>query len=107
MKVEIGPYGKSRKVEIQIDKWDTWNMDHTLALIIHPMLIQLRDTNHGYPSELTNEEWIEIQNKMIWSFEQIINDGQWDLSPEYYKEHQNKVQEGLDLFGKYFRSLWD
>ena len=34
---------------IKIDRWDTWSMDHTLAEIILPMLIQLRDTKHGSP----------------------------------------------------------
>lgn len=38
---------KKRKMEIHIDRWDTWGMDHTLAPIILPMLKQLRDTKHG------------------------------------------------------------
>lgn len=102
MKVEIGPYKEDRVVNIHIDKWDTWNMDHTLALIIVPMLKQLRDTNHGYPSHLTDEEWINIQNKMIDSFQMIIDNDGFCI----YKEPE-KLQEGLDLFGKYFRNLWD
>jgi hypothetical protein len=40
---------KNRKVKIRIDKYDTWNMDHTLALIVLPMLIQLKATKHGSP----------------------------------------------------------
>ena len=39
---------KKRKIEVHIDKWDTWNMDSTLALIILPMLKQLKETAHGY-----------------------------------------------------------
>lgn len=38
---------KKRKVKIHIDKYDTWNMDRTLALIILPMLKQLNETKHG------------------------------------------------------------
>lgn len=38
-----------RKIEIRIDKYDTWGMDHTLALIILPMLKQLKATKHGAP----------------------------------------------------------
>ena len=41
---------KTRKVQIRIDPYDTWSMDHTLALIVLPMLKQLRDTKHGSPS---------------------------------------------------------
>jgi hypothetical protein len=32
---------------IKIDRWDTWNMDSTLAPIILPMLKQLREDKHG------------------------------------------------------------
>jgi hypothetical protein len=37
---------RNRKVEVRIDKYDTWNMDKTLSLIIIPMLIQLKKTKH-------------------------------------------------------------
>ena len=52
MKIEIGPYPEDdsdRKIEIQIDRYDTWNMDDTLAHIILPMLKQLKETKHGSP----------------------------------------------------------
>ena len=39
-----------QKEQIHIDRWDTWSMDHTLAPIILPMLIQLRATTHGSPN---------------------------------------------------------
>ena len=38
-----------QKQKIRIDRWDTWSMDHTLAPIILPMLVQLKDTKHGAP----------------------------------------------------------
>lgn len=41
---------KKRKVYVHIDRWDTWSMDVTLAFIIHPMLLKLRDEKHGSPS---------------------------------------------------------
>ena len=53
MKINIGKYptsGKTkRKIAIKIEPFDTWNMDHTLALIIHPMLIQLREATTAAP----------------------------------------------------------
>src|SRR6056300_1710880 len=33
---------RDRKIKIRIDKYDTWAMDHTLALIALPMLKQLK-----------------------------------------------------------------
>lgn len=148
MKVYIGNWpknpAKERKVNIRIDKWDTWNMDNTLSLIIEPMLKQLKATQHGYPSGLTEQEWNEILDKMIFAFESLNNDyeeqyhsGECDyiwtpvnangeevsegeyrrmdhgpnhthvFDVEGWKKHDEKIQEGLELFGKYFRSLWD
>jgi len=49
MKIKIGPYRKNRAFHIHIDDYDVWNLDHTLASIIHPALIRLKDTKQGYP----------------------------------------------------------
>jgi len=84
---------------VKLDRWDTWSMDHTLAYIIHPMLVQLKETKHGapytddedVPDELksTNAEpkenewdtdsnhfkrWDYVLNEMIWAFEQELKD---------------------------------
>lgn len=40
---------RPRKIRIHIDEYDTWSMDHTLSMIIHPMLQQLKKTKHGAP----------------------------------------------------------
>lgn len=50
MRVRIGPYRKNRAEKIEIESFDTWSMDSTLALIIHPMLVQLKDTTNGAPN---------------------------------------------------------
>jgi len=65
MKVQIGKYPEHRwyhnwlfekfgyspkqSVKVRIDEWDTWSMDHTLAEIVVPMLLQLKETKHGAP----------------------------------------------------------
>ena len=47
MKIKIGKYPKDttkeRIVNVTIEEQDTWNMDETLALIIVPMLKQLKE----------------------------------------------------------------
>jgi hypothetical protein len=88
-----------RKVKVRIDPYDTWSMDDTLAIIILPMLKQLRDTKHGSPSvsdadvpeELRfaaaenpghefetdsnwHKRWEWVLNEMIWAFEQIVDE---------------------------------
>lgn len=40
---------KSRKIKVQIDPWDTWNMETTLGYIIRPMLKQLKGKKNGAP----------------------------------------------------------
>jgi len=176
MKATLGKYRKhrGRKVNVQIDYEDTWGLDHTLAFIILPALIQLKQTVRGIPHDVADvggndwgmqdsfdfykethdesfniacDKWSEILNKMIWSFQQIAFDsydsqyhhGEMDISwepseshlnpvsgkqeeftqmvdknPENHwydsigqQEHELRIQEGIDLFAKYFRNLWD
>ena len=92
-----------RKVKIRIDPWDTWSMDHTLSQIIAPMLRQLRKDQHGagsvedcdVPENLqkinsppVNEDgetdenffarWDWVLDEMIWAFEQLEGEGNWE-----------------------------
>ena len=97
---------KKRKVKIRIDNYDTWSMDSTLAMIILPMLMNLRVTKRGYPAEFCHEyetypteaqmsfdvegfeidedagaaKWDEVLDEMIWAFEQVNVD--WE--EQYY-----------------------
>ena len=57
MKVNISKYPKgsgSRKVSVQIDSFDTWSLDHTLANIIYPALLQLKEQKQGVPGDFAN-----------------------------------------------------
>jgi hypothetical protein len=51
MKVHLGRIpkdsSKERKVSVKIDKYDTWNVDHTLSLIIWPLLEQMQKDANG------------------------------------------------------------
>ena len=113
MKVRIGPYRKNRATRVEIEPHDTWSMDCTLAMIIHPMLVQLKATQHGHPSNLTEQEWDEILDEMIWAFEQKCRDdwmedydyNKWDS--EGVKAHQERMTNGFRLFGTHYENLWD
>lgn len=104
MKVELGPYvegDEERKIDIHIDDYDIWSMDHSLALIILPMLKLLKEKKRGTPhvdaedvpevlrdTEEETKQWVKdgtisdkfelrwdyVMNQMIWSFERIIDD---------------------------------
>lgn len=63
---------------------------------------------------LGHEKWHEILDKMIWSFKQLsIRDRDYQFhtnegfDQKEYKKYYEKIQEGLDLFGKYYMNLWD
>ena len=129
MKINIGEPKKDKSADtIHIDNFDCWSLDHTLARIIHPALIRLKETKHGYP-ELwedgmvthhnwdrqlhfdfidedieTNyliDKWNGVLDKMIYSFGKIMEDDYFD------NEEWERIQEGLDLFSKHYTSLWD
>ena len=135
---------KKRKIKIRIDKWDTWSMDHTLALIALPMLKQLKETNHGsvqvdledVPSEMrmtSTEDWNDqlvfdfyndpelskqniqcdihdrwnwVMDEMIFAFEFIVDEDN-RYSHKFDQAVEDRVANGLKLFGKYYRGLWD
>jgi hypothetical protein len=178
MKVNLGKYSKTsdqRKVNVLIQDFDTWSLDSTLAHIILPALIQLKQSKMGVPTEFVQDvggadydsqdsfdfykethsesfdiackRWEDTIDKMIWSFQQLVfND--WETqyyhgTPEFdwvksvphidpvtgksedtftmvdknpnehwtdyegMREHERRIQEGLELFGKYYRHLWD
>lgn len=177
MKINIGKYPKVKpqKVVVEIERHDTWNMGHTLALIIYPMLLKLKEEKQGIPGEFADaggenyvdqksfefyeeshdwafqekcKEWDVVLDKMIWSFEQLIDeeweskyhhgkhetdwvesdklfknpitgkmektfqmvdknpDGHW-YDFEGHQLHLARMQEGFELFGKYYQNLWD
>lgn len=39
---------KTRQEYVKLDYYDHWNVDHTLAVIIAPLLIELKKHKHGY-----------------------------------------------------------
>jgi hypothetical protein len=116
MKVHIGKYPKNhkkeRKISIKIDRWDSYSAYHTMALIIHPLLIEYKSKMSSYPASLSAKKWEKIIDKMIFSFENIVGedfeyvevDGKY--SHEETMKQIKKVQDGLNLFGKYFQQLW-
>lgn len=109
-----------QKINVKIDRWDTWSMDHTLSHIIAPMLKQLAGSKHGspfvddedVPEELKStstppkkdeydlddnhhKRWEWVIGEMIWAFEQKTRD---DWESDYYKyEDDPKAMFGLKL----------
>lgn len=157
---------------VKVDRWDTWNMDSTLAPIILPMIKQLRDTKHGsalvdmedvpehmrttetedWDSQLTfdfyreadlqkvecdvHTRWNWVVDEMIFAFESYTYDWEekyrsgvhdirfetmedglnkmvkgpndtYECDYDGLKKEQDRIDNGLRLFGRYYRGLWD
>jgi hypothetical protein len=75
------------------------------------MIKQLRETSHGHPAEMTEQQWNDILNKMQKGFiasqrMQNFEYGEDDYKKEYESD-KKLFNEALDLFCKYYFDLWD
>ena len=114
MKVNIGRYpkgDKERKISIHIDKWDTWGADHTMALVIAPLLQQLKKDKHGsalvddadVPEHLRSTvappkendwdtddnlhlRWDYVLDEMIWAMQEIASNNEGENQFYDYSE---------------------
>ena len=128
---------REQTVKVRIDSWDTWSIDYTLAPIILPMLVQLKETKHGAPhtdfrdvprhlwptkeqeekykkTGEVDEHWFErwdwILDEMIYAFDCKANKEEVIFridKRDAQEEEQNRISNGFRLFGKYYESLWD
>lgn len=87
---------RARKVNIRIDKYDTWNMNNTLALIIAPMLKQLRETTHGSP--LVDDEDVPDELK---STSAPPKKNEYDIDDNHHKRWEWVLQEMEWAFEQY------
>ena len=85
---------RHRKVYIHIDKYDTWSMDSTLALIILPMLKQLKGSKHG--SSYVDDEDVPENLHMSKKEMKIFNCGG---NEKYTKEEVEA--SGLKFFARW------
>ena len=82
---------------------EVWNTYHTLAQLIVPRLQAFKALDkHGYcPAFKDMREWNNAIQKMIDAFELMKYDS--SFSDKEWKT----ITEGLDLFCKHYRNLWD
>jgi hypothetical protein len=123
MKVKIKKFpkdhNKKRKVDVQVDGFDTWNLDHTLALIIHPALVKFKEENtfallqvedvdlppnfakenavdeDSMPEEAATNRMNWLIDELIWTFAQITGNNDWE---EVYFEKE-AYENGYDIEG--------
>jgi hypothetical protein len=124
-----------RLESIEIHKYDSWNAFETIAKIAYPILAQLKATKQGYalvsaedapgialkPSEVeggySEARWDYVLDEIIWTMKELAENE--PSAPSYdtmnfnsnwlkdLKVYNTRIQKGCELFGKYFRNLWD
>jgi len=122
---------RSQKINVRIDKFDTWSMDHTLAYIVEPMLKQLKLTKHGAPdvdnkdvpkelrSELVDDnicpthfdKWDWVLDEMIFAFESKHKDWEEQFHSgevdRVFKDLENGYTEWLEGPNHTFEIDWE
>ena len=112
---------------------DTWGFDYYLTKVISEGVHNLKEHIHGWPGDLTEGQWIDILNKITYTFElakrmsednlYIIKDKKVrDKWEKFLVGHRKKFkcrdrcmtnkeireyEEGWRLFKEYFYNLWD
>ena len=82
---------------------EVWNTYHTLSQIIVPRLQSFKALEkHGYCPDFKGmcERNNAIQ-KMIDAFELL------KYAASYTEDEERRIEQGLDLFRKFYRNLWD
>jgi len=91
---------------------ELWNLDHTISKNLLPRLKKFRKTTNGIPGGVTEKQWFRTLDKIIFAMDHMAND-EWEYELIKAKNTRRliathkKIQEGCDLFGKYFQALWD
>ena len=82
---------------------EVWNTDNTIAQLIVPRLQAFKALDkHGYcPHFKGMREWNNAIQKMINAFELL------KYNSSFSEEEEKTIKEGLDLFCKHYRNLWD
>ena len=89
------------------DDRETWNLDYSLALIIAPRLKRFKELTHCHPMDITMNQWYNVLDKMIFTFEKLADDEyQWPGIGDNSEETIKAVEEGRELFHKYYHDLW-
>ena len=122
------------KGHLKLSVKEVWNLKAHLASCIYDCLLQFKNLDRtSYPSDISLEIWEEYLDKMLFSFKEISSnfkndpleiyskdknlseiftedfssDAERTLVMSESKKYFDKINEGLNLFSKYFNDLWD
>ena len=121
MKVTIPkPIPGEEHKKIEVDDWDIWNVDYTLACVIHPVLLKYRENLTGYPElwedgmitshnydrqlhfdifdekverDYLIKKWKDTVDKMCRAFGMIVEKETWEDTWLDKSYHESKIRE--------------
>jgi hypothetical protein len=93
---------RKRKIYIKIDKWDTWSMDSTLALIILPMLKKLKESKRG--ASCVDDEDVPEELR---STNALPKENEWDTDSNHFKRWDWVLDEMIFAFDKKNDDDWE
>lgn len=118
-----------RQMDITVHSYDTWNLDHTLGVIIEAALRKFIAEPHGAPfvynedvvqnlhrpegmedwvcDEFWYERWEYVLGEMLYAFEYGNQDNSYDTPTDVIGANEKRANEGRRLFAKYFHHLWN
>ena len=122
------------KGHLKLSVKEVWNLKAHLASCIYDSLLQFKNLDRtSYPGDISDETWEEYLDKMLFSFKEISSNFKNDPLEIYSKDKNlsdiftedfsdysertlvmneskkyfDKINEGLNLFSKYYNDLWD
>ena len=93
---------------VKIDKYDVWNMDQTMAMILFPMFKQLKETKNGAPiiqdedvpdylksmnAPRVKDEW-DIDDNYFLRWDYVLNEIIWALE-QYTYDWKDRYKSGV------------
>lgn len=118
---------ESKRVNVKVHPYDSIDASSTLAYVIVPVLKQLKESKRGCsrvddcdvpdpikrsPESEDNFDqyfearWSYVIDEMIFAFEEIIKDDLLLKPQDQIAQIDERIANGLRLFGKYYRALW-
>lgn len=91
--------------QIEERGWDDtqlWQLDKTIIRFALPRIKRLKEIQHGFPGNLTENEWDDTIDAMVAEMELYLADESLDSSTFH-----SLFGDKLPLFKQYFHQLWD
>ena len=88
---------RGRKIKVHIDNYDVWSADHTLAMIIHPVLVKLKEQKHGSPQVDDKDVPEDLQYLQAPKTE----DEHWSVNDDCHKKWEWVLDEMIWTFGQH------